>query len=653
MNLLHEQFKTSYAAEKNKLLIIECRQFLSTAQLKRGLWVIAKDRNSYKSIMRKDRKLIKYIAVGIIGVIIVVVAVKLVINNTYRTQIPPLPDIQAQSEKLKEQLTESYNKAYRNPSAYNLGMMGMVYHSSAYYGEAELFYKLASEKNNAEWIWSYYLGYLKHEMGEPSSALENFRSVITKDPQNYQAWYYLGESYQKIGALDSAEVAFKTIINRRDRNVVIRRGNRYDYFPLVSYAMYNLARIYNDTKRIDLAEEILNEIINYQKTFGPAYRLLGNVHNIKGNKTLSDYYLVRANDLTGNPLPVDTLIDNLSLMSRSDVYLLKKIDEAQQSFYPEFAVELVNHALNSIPENNYIISKAIKLFLARDMVNQTLPYLDQHINYFQKDFDELKSVGDLLYNKRSYSRAMDYYSKAIKLKPEDSKIQSNMVLSLSKEGKKEQALDLVNEMLEKNKTNPPALADGVSVLLIMGEKETALPWLSKLMRLSPSNPKGLQLSGMLAEQEGNWQKALTMYELSFKGDQEDLITVRLISNLLIRQNMWEKAIIYLRKVLELNPNEPFLLEKLGTLLVMCPNPKLRNLEDGKDLCERAFINNNSEVLTIISAGRSMAIAYAELNDKQNARNILNMTIDLLRKENLPSDYITNLEILLQQINASN
>ena len=169
----------------------------------------------------------------------------------------------------------------------------MVYHSSANYDKAAICYKLAEKKRKKEWIWSYYLGYLNQEMGDPNAAIENYRSVLKKNPQAYLAWYYSGECYKKTGSPDSAKLAFKYIITTTDRNSTFRTAKRYDYFPLVAYAMYDLSRIYADTKDYDLAEKTLKEIIDYQRAFGPAYRLLGTIYSIKGADSLSNRYLVQ------------------------------------------------------------------------------------------------------------------------------------------------------------------------------------------------------------------------------------------------------------------------------------------------------------------------------------------------------------------------
>jgi len=599
--------------------------------------------------MAIGRKTIIYSVSTLVILATVLVLIRFLAGNSYRSQIPVLSDLQHLSAPVNEQIASAYQKANRTPSAINLGMLGMVYHSSMHYEEAKVCYDLAIKKNPEDWIWNYYLGYLNQEMGNPTIAVRNYSKVIKSNPGVFLALYYEAGCYQKLGLSDSSELALKMIISRMDKNDIIRTTSRYDYFPLVTYAMFDLARLYVSRGEADKAESTLMELIDYQRAFGPAYRLLGNIYSGKGNEALSKKYQVRANDLTISPSPVDTLIDKLSLLSRSDLYLLKRIDEAEKSVYPEYALKLVNHSLLYFPENKYLLAKAIKLFLIRDSVKQALPYLGQHINYYKNDFNELKSVGDLLYNKGYYPQAHNHYSYAVKLKPDDSQVQSCIVICLLKEGKKEEARQRVITNLENNKTNPAAIADGVTLLFSVGDNANGVLWLSHLKKLSPSFPKGLQLEGMLAERGSKWNEAILKYTAAFNQDPTDMTTVRLLGNLLLKQKLWKDAIVCFRKALLYHPNEPYLLERLGTLLVTCEDKQLRDLDEGRDLSERAFIHTGSHSVTLISAGRSLAIAYAGLGDKKNAANVIRMTINLAEKENIPPAAMDDLRKLLSDL----
>jgi tetratricopeptide (TPR) repeat protein len=603
--------------------------------------------------MSLGRKTGIFIITAIVALVVLLLALRFFTGNTFRKQIPDLPGFQNETALIQEQIRSAHKKAQRRPTSGNLGMLGMVYHSALYYDEARVCYKLAIENSDDNWIWSYYLGYLNQEMGNPDEAIRNYSHVIKINPGTLLASYYEAGCYQKLGLNDSSELALKSIITGMNKSAILKGGDRYDYFPLVTYAMYDLSRLYISDGETDKAESILRDIIEDQRAFGPAYRLLGNIFSIRGDEKNSRKFLVRANDLTINPSPVDTLIDKLSLLSRSDLYLLKKIDEAEKSVYPEYALRLVNHSLLYFPDNKFLVSKAIRLFLIRDSVKQALPYLNKHIEYFKDDFNELKSVGDLLYGKGYYPQALNHYSYSVKLKPDDSQVQSCIVICLFKEGKRAEALKMVNSNLAKHKSNPEVIADGVTLLLSLGEKASAIVWLDRLKIISPSFAKGLQLEGMLAEQEGDWNEAIANYSSAFKNDPADMTTIRLLGNLLVKQKLWKKAVDHFRRALDFHPNEPYLLERLGSLLVTCPDLKLRDLTEGRELCERAFIHTSSHSITLISAGRSLAIAYAGSGDLKNASNVIKMTINIALRENIPQAAVDDLRNLLREFSNTN
>ena len=61
--------------------------------------------------------------------------------------------------------------------------------------------------------------------------------------------------------------------------------------------MFQLSRIYFDKGEMDLTESTLKKIIQDNRSFGPAYRLLGNLYSLSGDTALSKKYTTRANDL--------------------------------------------------------------------------------------------------------------------------------------------------------------------------------------------------------------------------------------------------------------------------------------------------------------------------------------------------------------------
>jgi tetratricopeptide (TPR) repeat protein len=235
------------------------------------------------------------------------------------------------------------------------------------------------------------------------------------------------------------------------------------------------------------------------------------------------------------------------------------------------------------------------------------------------------------------------------LRPKDVEIQNSLAICYWYMGDKQKSLGILDEVIEENQDNPDVLANVTNLMFDLGEDEKARSHLIRVKQLAPEHPKVQRMFAGIAEQEGNFQEAISLYESSFNNDPEDLSTIRFLGNLLYRQKIWDKYIRYFRTALEHHPNDPYLLERLGTVLVSCPDPAWRNTLEGRDFSERAFIHTTSRSITLVSAGRSLALAYAELGDKQNATTVIHMTINIARRENIAQSYQKELENIARRI----
>ena len=595
--------------------------------------------------MNKKIKSVLYTS-GILVLIITILLIKYVSVNHTSREIPKIPESVALSNTVKEQISEAYKKARWNPSPENIGLLGMVYHSNANYDEAEKCYQLAGQAKNAKWIWNYYNGYLQLEMGNPDSAVVNFLRVTENNPEIHLAWYYLGNSAKNLKNYDLAEKAFNNLAPVKSRTSAANTTTRSEHFPLGAYATFELARIYIDKGQTEIAEKTLTELINSNPLFGPAYKLLGTIYNLKGDMGLGNKFTVRSNDFIPFSPPVDTLTDKIVLLSRSELYLLKKIDEAEKSFHSDWALKLVNHGLQYMPDNNYLISKAIKIYLWKSLNEQAIALTDQHLKLFWENFAELKNTGMFFYQKGIYLQAAKYWARALELKPGEIMIQENLAKCLWATGDKQKSLEILTDILEKNQDNPDVIADVTALLIQFGAKEEAVVNHTKLKKIAPSNPKVLRISGEIAAANGEIQQAITFYETSYKGNPEDVETIKNLGELYQKQQMWDKYIKLYSEANEYHLNNPDFLARLGEILISCPEPSLRNIEKGKYYTERAFTYYNCPPDILIAAGSHLAYAYSLLGEKQKAITTISQTINIGRRQNIPASQQAKLEEML-------
>jgi tetratricopeptide (TPR) repeat protein len=550
------------------------------------------------------------------------------------TLIPEPADVSGASDAVKSQIEEAAQKVRSRPSASNLGNLGMVYHSSANYEQAAQCYNLAIRKEKRNWTWNYYLGYLNMEMGDPAAAVEHFKRVTEINPGVEMAWYYLGEEYKNLRNNELAETAYSRVISEENISPSTKTTARTDHFPLSTYARFKLARLYFDAGRVDEADKLLKDIISKDNLFGAAYRLLGNISNIQGETEAGEKYTNRANDMVGFTSPVDTLADKLAEMSRSELYLLKKIDEAERSIHSDWALKLVSQGMKYLPENKYLQSKAIKIYLWKRMNDNAIAIAENHIRVCSDDFTELKNTGMLFYQKSLHQQAVNYWEKSLELNPGEPVISLYMAKSLYALGRKDQSLQLTGELAAQNQNNADVLADVTDLLFEFGQKDRANNLLSRIKKLAPSDPKVLRISGEEAQSRGEIKKAITLYEASLKKNPEDLKVIRNLGDLYMDQGMWDAYIRHYKSSLVHHPNNPEHLGRLGEALLNCPVPSLRNVDEGKEYSERAFTVFDCPPEILVSSGSHLAYAYALLGEKQKAMATITKTIGIGRSEKI-------------------
>ena len=546
--------------------------------------------------------------------------------------IPDPADVSGASDAVRAQIEEATQKVQARPSATNLGALGMVYHSSANYTEAAQCYNLAVMKDKRNWIWNYYLGYLNMEMGEPAAAVEHFKRVTEINPELELAWYYLGEEYKNLRNNELAEKACNMAISGNDTPPATKTSARTDHFSLSTYAKFKLARLYFDTGRVDEADKLLKDIIAQDYLFGAAYRLIGNICNIKGETEAGEKYTTRANDMVAFTSPVDTLADKLAAISRSDLYLLKKIDEAERSIHSDWALKLVEQGMKYLSGNKYMQSKAIKIYLWKRMNDKAIALAGTHIQACSDDFTELKNTGMLFYQKSLHQQALNYWEKALELKPVEPVISLYMAKSLFAIDRKDHALQLAEELTAQNRNNTDVLADITGLLFEFGENSKALSLLAGLKQQAPSDPKVLSISGEVAQANGEIKKAVTLYEASLEKNPEDLKVIRNLGDLYLDMGMWNEYILHYKASMVYHPNNPEHLGRLGEALLNCPDPSLRNVNEGKEYSERAFTVYDCPPDILVSSGSHLAFAYALLGDKQKAMATITKTIGIGRSE---------------------
>ncbi|TYA84301.1 tetratricopeptide repeat protein [Seonamhaeicola marinus] len=564
------------------------------------------------------------------------------------SELPELPQLGEAEFALNESFSEAFQNVKNNTSAKNIGALGMVFHANNYFKEAEACYELAIAQDSKDWKWNYYLGCIKREQGNSEDAITHFKDVLKVNPKSHMTLYYLGESYQQLDSIKKAEQILKEISGFNKSQFAYSNTKRTAYFPLPLYARLQLSKLYTNNSKTDKGIEELKTLVEENINFGPAYRQLSNIYGQLGNEELRTYYSNRANDLNIYMSPVDTLVDALSLKSRSETYLLKQIDDAIRSSNSHWALELLNLGLESIPNSKYLISKGIKHYIDMNATNRALPLLEKHVRHFKDNYQEIIEVGVGLSSKGFKKETLNYFKIAEKINGTNASAKATLAgMYFEKLGMKDKAVSLINELLEKHPNSPEVKSAAIFLFLKTEDIAKAKLYLSKLEKQAPLYKDIHVFKGILAQREKKAEVAVKHYEKALKANPEKKFIINYLRTYYTKNQKWEKAIWLYKTVLENTPNDSDIQEAYGSLLLSCPNKELRNLELAKEFSERAFINKVYTLPTRLEAGRSLAIALFELNSHGKAIYYMNKTIDMAKRAGANKQYVFELEGILR------
>jgi tetratricopeptide (TPR) repeat protein len=115
------------------------------------------------------------------------------------------------------------------------------------------------------------------------------------------------------------------------------------------------------------------------------------------------------------------------------------------------------------------------------------------------------------------------------------------------------ALDIANEMLEKNPHSVPVLLLKVDVLAAKKQFDEAMPVAEKLQQVLPDGGQGYYLKGKLLQQQGETADAIEQYELALQKTPGSVEVLTALIRLEASQNGGDRAEKRLLAMLEENP----------------------------------------------------------------------------------------------------
>ena len=210
--------------------------------------------------------------------------------------------------KAKDSLAEyTAGAKYRDPSAYDLEVVGLNYVLLDDYMDADKWLSKSVQMDSHNWESWYYLGRTKYNENRFEEAVNTFQRALALSPKNVKAEDNLGLSYDGLGRRQEAEQAYRNAIRWQsellqqdpgpylDLGILLVEQNRpQDAIPYLQQAVQispkdpkaheRLGRAYERMDRLSEAQVELEKAVEASPNDGALHYVLGQIYRRQGMK---------------------------------------------------------------------------------------------------------------------------------------------------------------------------------------------------------------------------------------------------------------------------------------------------------------------------------------------------------------------------------
>jgi tetratricopeptide (TPR) repeat protein len=441
------------------------------------------------------------------------------LHSRAAAQLPVPPTTTSQSSAVRSHLAERYAAALAQPTSPTVvADLCTAYHADMFFDEADRCYAVVEDLEPDEWRWRYRRAVILSERGGGEALATTLRRVVTEAPEFAPAWLRLGDAEFKAGRYEAARKAWQKASELPAPESSTASPRHVADVPASAYAALGLARIAIVNGDSQRARATLEGVAAEAPQFGPALRLLGDVHRSVGLQADADRLLYRANRLPPYTAFADPVVDDLARESRNSVLLLRLASEANLATNAGWSEYLTRRALEFDPDNPEVISKMGRLLRTIGRNEEALGFFQRYHQMVPGDYLGLAHIGSCLSALGRYDEAESFlrralvgnddpvthynlglllsvtnrvpeaiaeYEKALAQDPAHGDARTNMAAALVRDGKLDRAVRELEAVVVRDPDNALARTNLGLVFLQLGRRDQARVQLQEALRIDP------------------------------------------------------------------------------------------------------------------------------------------------------------------------
>ena len=446
-------------------------------------------------------------------------------HAAYAARLPSLPELSGQPAAVGERLVALDRSARAQPTSIDaVGALGLAYHADMFYGQAERVYAITEDLSGFAWRWTYYRALARGMRGDIGGLAEGLRQVVAAAPDFGPAWWRLGEAEFKAGHYERADDAWRHALPLGEP--VGSAGQaapaRVPSAPVSAYATLGLARLAMMRGETDRAGALLEDITVEAPSFGPAFRLLGDVYATLDRVQDAERATRVANGLAPYEPYLDPLTEALVHESRSTTFLLQQAATVDLNTNAAWREYLVRRALKFDPDHVEALYDLATMFRLLRRYDEALVLLERLRRRRPDDFQLFADMGQCLWGLRRYAEAEEILRRALD-GLDNADVHNGLGLVLNQVGRLREAVVEYRRALDRNPNHLGALNNLGAALVSQDQLDEAMGQFDRLVALDPGDPDAQTSLGVVFSRVGSYEQAVGAFQeaLRIDPDHED------------------------------------------------------------------------------------------------------------------------------------
>ncbi len=201
-----------------------------------------------------------------------------------------------------------------------------------------------------------------------------------------------------------------------------------------------------------------------------------------------------------------------------------------------------------------------------DNQDAAVEYFDRALAIKPDDYDALINKGVTLSQKGDDDAAIEYYDRALAIKPDDYDALRQKGVSLSKKGDEDAAIEYFDRALAIKPDDYDALRQKGVALSKKGDEDAAIEYFDRALAIKPDDSHALRQKGVSLSKKGDEDAAIEYYDraLAIKSDDYDALRQKGVS--LSKKADQDAAIEYYDRALAIKPDDSHALSNKGVSL---------------------------------------------------------------------------------------